>query len=69
VALLVTDRMGIAKADILNPESDNVAVNLALVETHVIQETKSYLESRGVVSSSFSSLARSDTTIIVKNIP
>lgn len=61
--------MGIAKADILNPESDNAAVKLALAETHVIQETKSYLESQGVVLSSFSSRARSDTTILVKNIP
>ena len=61
--------MGIAKADILNPESDNAAVKLALAETHVIQETKSYLESQGVILSSFSSRARSDTTILVKNIP
>lgn len=61
--------MGIAKADILNPESDNAAVKLALAETHVIQETKSYLESQGVIISSFSSRARSDTIILVKNIP
>ncbi|KAG1750420.1 uncharacterized protein EDB91DRAFT_1107297 [Suillus paluster] len=69
VASSVADRMGIAKADILNPESDNAAVKLALAETHVIQETKSYLESQGVILSSFSSRARSDTTILVKNIP
>ncbi|KAG1731034.1 hypothetical protein EDB19DRAFT_1739512, partial [Suillus lakei] len=47
VASSVADRMGIGKADILNPESDNAAVKLALAETHVIQETKSYLESQG----------------------
>ncbi|KAG2125739.1 hypothetical protein DEU56DRAFT_873032 [Suillus clintonianus] len=69
VASSIADRMGIAKADILNPESDNAAVKLALAETHVIQETKSYLESQGVIISSFSSRARSDTTILVKNIP
>ncbi|KAG1751710.1 hypothetical protein EDB19DRAFT_1673095 [Suillus lakei] len=69
VASSVADRMGIGKADILNPESDNAAVKLALAETHVIQETKSYLESQGVILSSFSSRARSDTTILVKNIP
>jgi multiple RNA-binding domain-containing protein 1 len=61
--------MNIAKADILNPESDNAAVKLALAETHVIQETKAYLESQGVILSSFTSRARSDTTILVKNIP
>lgn len=69
VASSIADRMGIAKADILNPESDNAAVKLALAETHVIQETKSYLESQGVILSTFSSRARSDTTILVKNIP
>ncbi len=62
--------MNISKSDILNPESsDNAAVKLALAETHIIQETKSYLESQGVVPSSFSSRARSETTILVKNIP
>ncbi|KAG1830066.1 hypothetical protein DFJ58DRAFT_874678 [Suillus subalutaceus] len=57
--------MGIAKADILNPESDNAAVKLALADTGVIQETKSYLESQEVILSTFSSQARSDTTILV----
>lgn len=40
----VADRMKISKADILNPDSDGAAVKLALAETHVIQETKKYLE-------------------------
>ena len=62
--------MNISKSEILNPESgDNAAVKLALAETHIIQETKTYLESQGVLLSSFSSRARSDTTILVKNIP
>ncbi|KAH7882733.1 hypothetical protein F5I97DRAFT_1907901 [Phlebopus sp. FC_14] len=69
VASSIADRLNIPKADILNPESDNAAVKLALAETHVIQETKSYLESQGVILSSFSSRARSDTIILVKNIP
>ncbi|KAH0834129.1 hypothetical protein J3R83DRAFT_11419 [Lanmaoa asiatica] len=65
----IADRLNIPKADILNPESSNAAVKLALAETHVIQETKSYLESQGVILSSFSSRGRSDTIILVKNIP
>jgi multiple RNA-binding domain-containing protein 1 len=76
VASSIADRMSISKADILNPESDNAAVKLALAETHVIQETKTYLESHGVILSSFSPtstsstrIPRSDTTILVKNIP
>jgi multiple RNA-binding domain-containing protein 1 len=62
--------MNIDKAAILNPESgENAAVKLALAETHIIQETKSYLEAQGVLLSSFSTRGRSDTTILVKNIP
>ncbi|KAL1692422.1 hypothetical protein GGG16DRAFT_51413 [Schizophyllum commune] len=70
VASSIADRMNIAKAAILNPEeSDNAAVRLALAETHIIQETKSYLESQGVNLTSFSTKQRSDTAILVKNIP
>ncbi|KAF8870174.1 hypothetical protein BD779DRAFT_1581736 [Infundibulicybe gibba] len=70
VASSIADRMNIPKAAILNPESgDNAAVKLALAETHIIQETKAYLEAQGVSLSSFSSRQRSDTTILVKNIP
>lgn len=36
--------MKISKSDILNPDSDDAGVKLALAETHVIQETKKYLE-------------------------
>ena len=73
MASSIADRMNISKADILNPDSDNAAVKLALAETHVIQETKTYLESHGVILSTFSSsssrITRSETTILVKNIP
>ncbi|KAJ7849818.1 hypothetical protein B0H14DRAFT_3085978 [Mycena olivaceomarginata] len=70
VASSIADRMRISKSEILNPESsDNAAVKLALAETHIIQETKTYLESQGVLLDSFSSRARSDTIILVKNIP
>ena len=71
----VADRMKISKSEILNPESENAAVKLALAETHVINETKAYLESQGVLLDSFSTLTgsghvrRSDTVILVKNIP
>ena len=66
--------MNVSKADILNPEADNAAVKLALAETHVIQETRTFLEQHGV---DFSALeisgtrrtARSDRIILVKNIP
>ncbi|EJD05148.1 uncharacterized protein FOMMEDRAFT_18782 [Fomitiporia mediterranea MF3/22] len=90
VASSIADRMNIPKADILNPDSENgdttsAAVKLALAETHIIQETKAFLESEGIDLSAFSSLSysssanssnsravrakRSDTVILVKNIP
>ncbi|KAF9780902.1 hypothetical protein BJ322DRAFT_288288 [Thelephora terrestris] len=65
----VADRMKISKSDISNPDSENAAVKLALAETHVINETKAYLESHGVILDSFSDLtgsgrvSRSDTVI------
>jgi multiple RNA-binding domain-containing protein 1 len=84
----VADRLKVSKADILNPDSDDAAVKLALAETHVIQETKKYLEDvgviclpewyprsfiayvqEGVILDSFKSRQRSETIILVKNIP
>lgn len=63
--------MGVSKADILGSSDtgSNPAVKLALAETHVIQETKNYFESQGVLLSSFGTRGRSETTILVKNIP
>lgn len=77
VASSVSQRLGVDKADILNPSDDggdSAAVRLALAETRVIQETKEFLEQEGVNVSAFedgnkSRKARSDTTILVKNIP
>ncbi|KAI0753331.1 hypothetical protein C8Q80DRAFT_507618 [Daedaleopsis nitida] len=70
----IADRMNVSKADILNPESDNAAVKLALAETHVIQETKTFLEQHGVDLSALDTAgsrrpSRSDRIILVKNIP
>ncbi|CAG8545497.1 6357_t:CDS:10 [Diversispora eburnea] len=53
----IAHRLNIKKSDILNPESDNMAARLALAETHIIQETKSFFE-----------LKKSETVILVKNI-
>lgn len=58
----------------MNPESDNAAVKLALAETHVIQETKTFLEQHGVDLSALDTSGprrppRSDRIVLVKNIP
>ncbi|KAG9047437.1 Multiple RNA-binding domain-containing protein 1 [Tulasnella sp. UAMH 9824] len=72
----IADRMRVSKADILNAEdgTTNPAVKLALAETHVIQETKKYLEENGICLDAFqakghSQPRRSNTVILVKNIP
>ena len=44
VAEAMAKKLGVKKADILDPESENMAVRLALAETHIINETKQYLE-------------------------
>ncbi|KAG8843018.1 Multiple RNA-binding domain-containing protein 1 [Serendipita sp. 405] len=75
VANSIADRLGIPKADILNPDASGVggspAVKLALAETHIIVETKKYLEQNNVDLSLFAQkrLPRSKTIILVKNIP
>jgi len=70
VAASVADRMGITKSDLLSADSSNAAVSLALAETHVIAETKKYFEDAGIVLESLSpKVPRSQTTILVKNIP
>lgn len=58
-----------AKSEILNAESDNMAVRLALAETQIVNETKEFLEKHGIILESFAKKERSDTVILVKNTP
>ncbi|GAC98704.1 RNA recognition motif containing protein [Pseudozyma hubeiensis SY62] len=74
VASSIADRLGVSKPDILNPGADggadNAAVRLALAETRIIQETKEFFSQEGIDVDAFDGKgARSDTTILVKNIP
>lgn len=73
VASSIASRLNISKSDILNPESSTTspAVKLALAETHIITETKKYLEEQGVDLEAFTRprAVRSQTAILVKNIP
>ncbi|CAG8486980.1 1639_t:CDS:10, partial [Paraglomus occultum] len=68
VAESIAHRLNVKKSDILNPEVDNMAARLALAETHVIQETKTFLKENGVSLDAFANKERSDTVILVKNI-
>ncbi|TPX40967.1 hypothetical protein SeMB42_g05799 [Synchytrium endobioticum] len=70
--------MNVPKSAILDPTSADMAVRLALAETHVINETKQFLIQNDVSLDAFESgmsggakqkKQRSDTVILVKNIP
>ncbi|KAI7898836.1 uncharacterized protein BX663DRAFT_538350 [Cokeromyces recurvatus] len=61
IAESIADRLGVSKSDVLNPEADNQAVRLALAETQIVNETKEFFEKHGI--------ERSETVILVKNIP
>jgi len=73
VADSAAQRLQISKHDILDRESDNMAVRLALAETQIINETKKMLEEEGVsldnLESDSKRVKRSKTVILVKNIP
>ncbi|KAK6907587.1 multiple RNA-binding domain-containing protein 1 [Kwoniella mangroviensis CBS 8507] len=70
VAASVSSRMGISKSELLNGDSGNAAVKLALAETTVIEETKKYFEDAGIVLEALQpKVPRSQTIILVKNIP
>ncbi|KAL3895907.1 MAG: hypothetical protein SGCHY_004419 [Lobulomycetales sp.] len=68
----MAEKLGVTKGEILDPTAkDAMGVRLALAETQIINETKAYLVEHGVSLDAFSrtSAGRSDTAILVKNIP
>ena len=65
----VANRMGISKAELLDPTSSDAAVKQAHAETHIIQETKSYFAQHGVDLEAFQRSAKGDLAILVKNVP
>lgn len=65
----VASRLGVSKADLLDPTSSDAAVRQAHAETHVIQETKAFLEKHGVDLSAFEGREKDDRIILLKNFP
>lgn len=63
----VAERLGVSKAELLDPTSSDAAVKQAHAETHVIQETKAYFASNGVNIDAFKERERGNTAILVKN--
>ncbi|KAI8076543.1 uncharacterized protein B0P05DRAFT_512064 [Gilbertella persicaria] len=69
IAESIADRLGVSKSEVLNPDANNVAVRLALAETQIVNETKEFFEKHGIVLDTFGKKDRSETIILVKNIP
>lgn len=73
----IARKNGISKSELLHREADDLAVRIALGETHVIAETKKYLSRSGVnvaaleenTSKKNEKLKRSNHVILVKNLP
>ena len=72
----IARKYGIDKSDVLDKEADDVAVRIALAETHAITETKKALKSFGVNVSALEEFVsrkgdvqRSNHVILVKNLP
>lgn len=63
----ISNRLGIAKSEIMDPTSSSSAVKQAHAETNIIQETKAYLVANGVDLDAFKKHERGDTAILVKN--
>jgi multiple RNA-binding domain-containing protein 1 len=40
----IASKLNITKAEILDPNADNMAVRMALAETQIINDTKTYLQ-------------------------
>ncbi|KAG0637002.1 hypothetical protein HOY80DRAFT_1010953 [Tuber brumale] len=65
----VADRLGVSKAELLDPTSSAAAVRQAHAETHVIQETKAYFSQHGIDLKAFEEREKDDKTILFKNFP
>lgn len=65
----VAHRLGVGKSELLDPTSSDAAVKQAHAETHIIQETKSYLTAKGINLDAFKQAFRDDRTLLVKNFP
>ena len=74
VATSMAKRLGIQKSDLLDKDQSNIAVNLAKSEAIIINQTKDWMKEQGIDLDKLENVPRnkcerSDTTLLVKNIP
>ncbi|RLV90236.1 Multiple RNA-binding domain-containing protein 1 [Spathaspora sp. JA1] len=65
----VASKLGLSKAQLIDPESSSSAVKQALAEAHVIGDVRKYFEDRGIDLTTFDRKERDDKVILVKNFP
>lgn len=61
-------KMGISKAQLIDPQNSSSAVKQALAEAHVIGDVRKYFEEHGVDLTTFGGKERDDKIILVKNL-
>jgi multiple RNA-binding domain-containing protein 1 len=72
IADAMANKLSVQKGELLDADQGDLAVRMALAETHIIQETTEFLKEHGVSVDAFKAnmkKERSDTVILVKNIP
>ena len=74
VATSMAKRLGIQKSSLLDKDQSNMAVNLAKSEAIIINQTKDWMKDNGIDLEMLdrvprSKCKRSETTLLVKNIP
>lgn len=74
VATSMAKRLGIQKSSLLDKDQSNMAVNLAKSEAIIINQTKDWMKEQGIDIDAIESVPRakckrSETTLLVKNIP
>ncbi|KAN0015074.1 hypothetical protein ACTFIU_001396 [Dictyostelium citrinum] len=67
----LAERYKMTQGQLLDPNQMDLAVRMTLMETHVINETKKFLEDQGVIIQDIGNKGckRSNTVLLVKNIP
>jgi multiple RNA-binding domain-containing protein 1 len=65
----VAHKLGVSKADLLDPSSSDAAVKQAHAETHVIQQTREYFTQNGIDFQAFETRERDDKVLLIKNFP
>lgn len=74
VATSMAKKLGIQKSDLLDKDSSNMAVKMAQSETIILNQTKEWLQQNGIdlyklEKTPRQGCKRSETTLLVKNIP